>query len=292
MQIGAIALKELVRSQRQENVKIARRPTADAGLAFARKPDPGSIFHALRNIDRQRPLACRATGTRACGTRILDHLAAALAARAGSLQREKSLGLPHPASPATHRTGLGLGAGLGAGAGTRLASNRDRDLDLGGLAEEGLFEGDFHIVAQVGAALAATATPALPGHAEQVLEDIGERGGKARAEARSTATLLECGMTETVIGGALVAILEDFVGFVDFLEANLAGGIAWILVRMPFHCQLAESGLETRVISGSVNFQGFVVATLGGHSSNPPEFRPHPEEHSKSNASRRMQPLA
>ena len=174
MHVGAIALKELVRGQRQENVKIARRPAADTGLALTRQPDPGSIFDTLGNIDRQRPLACRAAGTRARGTRILDHLAASLATRTGSLQGEKSLRLPHAAGSTACRTVLGLGAGFGAGTRTGLACDRDRDLNLGGLADEGLFEGDFHIVAQIGTALAATAAPALPGHAEQILKDVGE----------------------------------------------------------------------------------------------------------------------
>ena len=102
-----------------------------------------------------------------------------------------------------------------------LAGDRDRDLDLRGLAEKRLFQRDFHVVAQVGAALAPAAAAALPGHAEQVFENIGERRGKAGAEAGTAAAhaLLERGMAEAVIGGALVAVLQDFVGFVDFLEA-------------------------------------------------------------------------
>ncbi len=55
------------------------------------------------------------------------------------------------------------------------AGHRNRDLDLGGLAEEGLLQRDFHVVAQVGAAFApAAAAPALAGHAEQVFENIGK----------------------------------------------------------------------------------------------------------------------
>ena len=75
---------------------------------------------------------------------------------------------------AAHRAGLRLGAGLGAGARAGLAGDRDRNLDLRGLAEEGFLQRDFHVVAQVGAALAAAAAAALPGHAEQVFENIGE----------------------------------------------------------------------------------------------------------------------
>ncbi len=83
--------------------------------------------------------------------------------------------------------------------------------------------------------------------------------------------LLERGMAEPVIGGALVAVLQDFIGFVDFLEADFAGGIARILVRMPFHRQLAERRLELGIVRAPLDFKGFVVAALGRHPSNPPE---------------------
>src|SRR4029077_3397978 len=91
-------------------------------------------------------------------------------------------------------------------------------------------------------------------------------------------------MTEPVIGSALVAILEDFVGLVDFLETHLAGGVARILVRMPFHRELAECRLEFGFVRVSLDFKGFVVAALGGHPSNPPEVHLHSEAHGSHNA--------
>src|ERR1700736_5799944 len=84
-------------------------------------------------------------------------------------------------------------------------------------------------------------------------------------------------MSEPVIGGALVAVFENFVGFVDFLEADFAGGIARILVGVPFHRELAERRLETGLIRVAVDLESFVVAALGGHPSNPPEVRSHSE---------------
>src|SRR5260370_13912283 len=85
-------------------------------------------------------------------------------------------------------------------------------------------------------------------------------------------------MSEPVIGGALVAVFENFVGFVDFLEAHFAGGVARILVGVPFHRELAERRLETGLIRIAVDFKGLVVAALGGgHPSNPPEVRRHSE---------------
>src|ERR1700744_499940 len=127
MQVGAVALEELMRGQRQENVEVAGRPAADAGLAFAGKPDPGAVFHALRDVDGERALARHTARARAGGTGILDHLAAALAAGAGTLQGEEALGLADAAHAAAHRAGLRLGAGLGAGAGAGIAGDRDRN---------------------------------------------------------------------------------------------------------------------------------------------------------------------
>src|SRR5258708_6415558 len=112
MQIGAIALEELVVRQRQENIEIAGRATADAGLAFTGEPDPRAVFDALRDVDRQGAVARHPSRSCAGRTGVFDHLAAALAAGAGPLQREETLGLPHPPLPASHRPGLWLVAGL------------------------------------------------------------------------------------------------------------------------------------------------------------------------------------
>src|SRR4051794_10451501 len=175
MQVGAIALEELMRGQRQENVETAGRPAAHAGLALAGEANAGAVFDALRNIDRQRAVARHPPRADTGRTGILDHLAAALAAGTGPLQCEEALGLPDAARAAARRTGFRLGAGLGAGARAGLAGDGDRNLDLGGLAEKGLFQRDFHVVAQIRAALApAAAAGALPGHAEQILENIGK----------------------------------------------------------------------------------------------------------------------
>src|SRR5207249_1403913 len=98
MQIGAVALEERVRGEREEDVEIARRPTAHAGLALAGKPDARAILDAGRNVDRERALARDAARARAGWTRAFDHLAAALTAGAGALQREEALGVADAAS--------------------------------------------------------------------------------------------------------------------------------------------------------------------------------------------------
>src|SRR5262249_60932657 len=161
MQVGAVALEELVRRQRQEDVEIAVRPAAHAGLAFTGEPDAGAVLDARRHVDRERALARHAAGPGAVRARIVDHLAAALAGDAGALQGEEALGMPYLAGAAAGRAGLRLGAGLGARAGAGLAGHGGRDADLRGLAAERFLERDLHVVAQIRAALApAAATPA------------------------------------------------------------------------------------------------------------------------------------
>src|SRR5579872_4666644 len=273
MQVGAVALEEFVGSQRQEDVEVARRPAAKTRLALARQRNASPVFHALRNIDRKTSLARHPPRAGAGGTGLFDHLSAALAGGTGSLQGEEALRVPNSSRATTHAAGLRLGAGLRADPGTGLAGHRHRNLDLRRLALKSFFERDFHIVAQIGAALAAAARP-LSGHAEQVLENIGEGGGESGAKTGGAATaMLEGGMAEAVIGSALFAVFQDFVGFVDFFESEFAGGISRILVRMPFHRELAKGRLEFRFVCVSVDFKGFVITALGGHPSNPPEFR-------------------
>src|SRR3982750_2700762 len=165
MQIGAVALEELVLGQRQEDVEVAGRAAADPGLALSGEPDPGALLDSRGNVDRQIPLAGDTPLTRAGRAGVLDHLAAPLAARTGPFQREEALRLPYASGAAAGRAGLRLGAGLGTDARAGLAGHRDRNLDLGGLAAKGFLERDFHVVAQVGAALAAAAAT-LSGHAE------------------------------------------------------------------------------------------------------------------------------
>src|SRR6185437_13363347 len=246
MQVRAVALEELMRREREENIEVTGRTAAHAGFAFAGKANARAVFHALRDVDRQRALARDPARAGAGRTGVLDHLAAALAARAGA------------------RAGF--------------AGDGDRNFDLRGLALECLFQGDFHVVAQISAALAA-APRALAGHAEQVLENVGERGGEAGAEARMAAThaaaLLKGGMSEAVIGGALVAVLENLVGLVDFLELDFACLVARIAIRMPLHRELAKCRLQLGLVRVAVDFKGFVIAALGRHPSDPPELRLH-----------------
>src|SRR5262245_40890637 len=264
MQIGAFALEERMRAEGEKNIEVARRTAADAGLPFAGEPDAGAVLDAGRDVHGQCALARHPPRAGAGWAGIADHLAAALAVRASALQREEALRVQDASLAATARTGLRPGAGLRARAGAGLAGDRGRNAHLRGLAGIGLFQADLHVVAQVGATLAAATTPApAAAHAEEIVENVGEgRGHVAEAAAGTPGTVLERGVTEAVIGCALVRVLEHFVGFVDFLEAGLGALVAGIAVGMPFHRQLAARGFQLAIGRRAFDLEDFVVAAF------------------------------
>src|SRR5262249_48613413 len=190
-------------------------------------------------------------------------------------EREETLGVTDASLAAAGRTSLGFGAGLGARAGAALAGHRGRDVHLGGLAAIGFLQGDFHVVAQIGAALAtAAASTATAAHAEQVIEDVGEGGSHiAEAVGRAEAGMLEGGVPEPVIGRALVGILEDLVGLIDLFEAHFAALVAGIAIGVPLHRELAEGGFQFALLRGALDPENVVIAALGHARVHPRHFR-------------------
>src|SRR4051794_9917797 len=79
---------------------------------------------------------------------------------------------------------------------------------------------------------------------------------------RAGTAVLERGVAEAVIGGALVAVLEYFIGFVEFAEPVFAFGVARIAIRMMLHGELAEGRLEIDLGAGALNAQDFVIVAF------------------------------
>ncbi len=263
MQVGAFALEDRMRREREEYVEIARGAAAQAGLAFAGEPDAGAVLDAGRHMQLERAFLGHAAGAAAIGAGLLDDGAAALAGGAGALEREEALRVTDAAGTAARAAGDRLGAGLGAGARADFAGDAGRQLHLRGLARIGFLERDLEIVAQVRAALAAGAAATTATHAEQVVENVVEGGGKIAAEAVARAAVLEGGVAEAIIGRALLIVLQDVIGLVDLLEAVLAGRIARILVRVPYHGELTVRGLDLLVLRGAGDLEDFVIVALG-----------------------------
>ena len=82
-----------------------------------------------------------------------------------------------------------------------------------------------------------------------------------RAGARCDARV-HAGMAELVVGRALLAVRQDLVGFLGFLEVLLGLGIVRVAVGVPLHCELAISALDVLFRGVLVHSQHFVVIAL------------------------------
>jgi hypothetical protein len=176
---------------------------------------------------------------------------------------EAALRGAHAAGAGAGRADARRGAGLGARAGAHVARDAGRHLDLDALAGIGLFEGDFEVVAKVGAALASRAPAAAAAEiAEELVENVGEGGEAATAAAAAEAAArFEGAVAEAVVGGALLRVLQDLVGLVDLLE--LFGRAFAVAVGVELHGELAEGGLQLAVAAAPRNAEHLVIVTLG-----------------------------
>jgi len=115
--------------------------------------------------------------------------------------------------------GRGLAPGFGAQPAARAAFLHGRNADLGFGAACGFLEADLEVVAKIGAAIDIGAAASLP---EDLAEDVAERVREA-TEARGAGTsrgslLLHAGMSEAIIGGALLLVAQNLVSELRFLE--------------------------------------------------------------------------
>ena len=193
---------------------------------------------------------------------IGDRLAQAPALRAGLLDDEETVARPNLALAAAHLAGAGARPGLGARAAARLARRGAVDIELDRAAGEGVLQADLEIVAQVRSAQHIAAPRLAAEHvAEHGIENVGEAGEILRpaAKAAIAAAILESGMAEAVIGGALLRVLQAIIGFADRLELRFLLLAAGMLVRMAFHREPAIGGLDRRRVRAALHLQQLVI---------------------------------
>src|SRR5712671_1000068 len=241
--VCAVSLKDAMRRDGNENVEIARRSAADADLAFTRQTDAGAVLHTGRNVGRQCLFAVgpALAGARLAG--IIDNPSGSLACRAGSLDREEALLDARPSATVAGRARDWFGAGLGAAAFALLAGDQGLYSNRRLLAAEAILERDLEVIPKIAAAAGSclAAPAAVHELAEHLVEDVGKPSGKAKIARTAPTSLLEGGMTKAIIGGPLLVILEDVIGFVDFLEFLLGALVARVAVRMMLHRECAIS---------------------------------------------------
>ena len=125
-----------------------------------------------------------------------------------------------------------------AGAAARLAGDAGRHAQLRLGAGERLGQVDLDGLADVRARCAGRPPPRRAHEvAEHLVEDVAQPAGAAEVEAAGAAraALLERRVPETVVGGALLLVLQDVVGLVDLLELRLGLLVAGVAVRVVLH---------------------------------------------------------
>ena len=81
-------------------------------------------------------------------------------------------------------------------------------------------------------------------------------------EASELLALLPVG-AKLIVELALFRILQNLVGFVDFLELLLGALVAGIEVRMVFFCKLLVSSGYRVLVCGTIHAQELVVILIG-----------------------------
>ena len=157
------------------------------------------------------------------------------------------------------------------------------------LAGIGLGQGNFHVVAEIGAAgSAAAAPPALAGAlaaathevAEEVFEDIRHGGIEFGAETgaagpvAAACAIFKGLVAEAVVGGFFLGVFQDVVGFADFLELGFSGLVAGVGIGMEFLGVIAVCGLERLFVGALLKPQDFVKITFGHSVPRPRIGRP------------------
>src|SRR5258706_1608058 len=287
IKVLGIALKDRVLLNGKENIQIARRSAIQSGLAFAGQADARSLFHTGRDIDRECTLLLHMARAVAGFAGIFDHAALTTAFGTSPFDGEETLARAPLAMAGTSGAAVALGAGLRAAAAAMLAGDGRRHTDLCALALIGVLERDLHIVAQIAAAVLPLAAAPAAAHelAEQIIEHIGERGGEIESlRTASAEPVLEGGMPEAFIGGTLVRVLQDLIGFADFLELVLCRMIAGIAIGMAFHRQLAIGAFQFLGCAAVRDPEDLVIITLT-HTTRPPAVRTSDIESRTSNRS-------
>src|SRR5580700_9672954 len=179
-QIRTAALEERMLFHVQKNVKVAGWAAVDSRLALSGHSQTRARIHSSRNADLQYTLALDASLAAARNASLLDRLPRALAGRARTRDREKSLRVGHLTAPATSAARGHARPRLGASSLADLAQLVPRQIDLTGNARRGFFETESHIVAKIRATLpapasaAGAASPATENfvEAEEVAKDV------------------------------------------------------------------------------------------------------------------------
>src|ERR1700735_2862871 len=170
IKIRAASLEKRMFLHLEKNIKIACRSAIRSGFALACHAQTRARIHSGGNSDVQSPFALDAPLTTTSHASVANHLPRALARRASTRNREKSLLVSQlPVSLASaarcHST-----ARFRSGALAILACFVARDSSLGVCSGGCLFKRQRHVVPQVSATLASLTASTPPSSAQYFLE--------------------------------------------------------------------------------------------------------------------------
>ena len=131
-------------------------------------------------------------------------------------------------------------------------------------AAEALLERNFEIIPQIAAAARPVLAAPAAAHkfAEHLVEDIGEAAGKAEIAGSSRTALLKCSMTEAIVGGTPLIVLQDVIRLIDTFEFAFRIFITRIAVGVILHRELAVGSLQVVGAGGSGDAEDLVKILL------------------------------
>ena len=278
MQIITVALEDVVLLQANLDIQVTGWSTVGAGLSVAGAADAHAVVDAGRNLHFQRFLLLELALAVAGGAGLRNDLAGAAAVRARLLHAEEALAHLHRAAAAAGGAGLGAGAWLGTAAVAGVATLPGWNTDLCILAACSLFEGDFHGIAQVAAAIHLSSARPAPAAllAEHVAKDVAESLGKATKPlctrpAGAAHVGVHAGVAVLIVGRAFLGVRQHLVGLFGLLELffGALGCITLVAIGVVLHRELAIGLLDFFFRGVLGNAQDFVIVSFGHGRSEP-----------------------
>jgi hypothetical protein len=145
------------------------------------------------------------------------------------------------------------------------------DLDFFFRSEGRFFQGDLHVVTQIGTALpfvSATDSTATKETFENPATASSENLAKniewiVEPAAKSASALRKSGMPVPIVSGALIGIYQHIIGFAELLKSFLGVRIIRIFVRMEFNREFAIGTLDFIVGRTPWDTEHLVIIAFG-----------------------------
>jgi hypothetical protein len=264
--VELVALEPRVGLDLDHHVEVAGRAALGPAHPAVADAQRLAVVDARRDADLERALLLHRAGARAGGARLGDHLAGALAARAGRLDREEALAVDHLAVAAAGLAVLRLGARGRTAAAAVLAGVAAGDGDLALAAGDRLGERDADPDLEVGASLGSAAAAAAE-PAEQVAEHVAEPGEDLVRALEPAAEALPPWrvVTVLVVELALAVVAQHLERLGRLLEPLLGLLVARVAVRVVLHRHLAVRPLDVRRRCAALDAQNLVIVAFCGH---------------------------